>query len=258
MNQRNVGSSERAASSQGEGGLSAKSHEAAEQLKGAVVGQVEQARERAESAKEDVARRIQRLALQVRNVGDSLRTDDSLAASVADRTSQSIEGLAGYVSRTDAQSFLRDTEQLARRQPALFFGGAFLLGLTAGRFLKSSGPENNGGRMSDRRRDDDEYYNRKERPSSFLPQGGEGTRSSPDRYRENFDATFGRDVGAQDIADRETAEPRRQTGSGAPPPPDATTSPEVPTPEAKSPEPRASGAKADKVAAGQARKGNAL
>jgi hypothetical protein len=247
MNQRNVGS-ERGTSNQSEGGLSAKSHEAAEQFKEAVAGQVEQARERAESAKEDVARRIQRVAAQVRNAGDTLRTDDSLAASVADRASQSIEGLANYVSRTDAQSFIRDTEQLARRQPALFFGGAFLLGLTAGRFLKSSGTEN-GGRMS---RDDDEYYNRKERPSSFLPQGGEHAGYNPQRYRENYDATFGRD----------TPEPRRQSGSGAPPPPDATTAPEVKTPEvrtpeASSPQVRSAAAKAEKPGGGQARKGSA-
>jgi hypothetical protein len=248
MNQRNVGS-ERGASNQSEPGISAKSHEAAEQLKEAVVGQVEQARERAESAKEDVARRIQRVAAQVRNAGDTLRTDDSLAASVADRASQSIEGLASYVSRTDAQSFIRDTEQLARRQPALFFGGAFLLGLTAGRFLKSSGPEN-GGRMS--RDYDDEYYNRKERPSSFLPQGGENAGHNPQRYRENYDATFGRD----------TPEPRRQTGSGAPPPPDATTAPEVKTPEGRtadpsSPQVRSPAPKAEKAGGGQARKGSA-
>lgn len=252
MNQRNVGS-ERATSTQSEGGLSAKSHEAAEQFKEAVAGQVEQARERAESAKDDVARRIQRVAAQVRNAGETLRADDSLAASVADRASHSIEGLAGYVSRTDAQSFIRDAEQLARRQPALFFGGAFLLGLTAGRFLKSSGPDN-GGRMS---RDDDEYYNRKERPSSFLPQGGANAGYNPQRYRENYDATFGRD----------TPEPRRQSGSGAPPPPDATTAPEVKTPEASSsqartpegssPQVRSPAPKPEKPGGGQARKGSA-
>lgn len=241
MNQPNMGS-ERSASNQMEGGPSAKSHEAAEQLKEAVVGQVEQARERAETAKEDVARRIQRVAAQLRNAGETLRTDDSLAASVADRASQSVEGLAGYVSRTDAQRFIRDTEQLARRQPALFFGGAFLLGLTAGRFLKSSHPEN-GGQMS-RRDNDDEYYSRKERPSSFLPRGGENQSSNPQRYRENYDATFGRDA----------PEPRRQSGSGAPPPPDATTAPEVETPGARTANVRSPGAK---PGGGQARKGSA-
>lgn len=241
MNQRNVGS-ERSASKQGEGGPSAKSHEAAEQLKGAVVGQVEQARERAESAKEDVAKRIQRVAAQLKSAGETLRTDDSLAANVADKASQSIEGLAHYVSRTDARSFVHDTEQLARRQPALFFGGALLLGLTAGRILKSSSPD--GGRTRARDEDEDEYYSRRERPSSFLPRTGESG-ENPQRYRENYDATFGRD----------TPEPRRQTGSGAPPPPDA--SPEVKTPEARASEARAPAPKADKPGGGQARKGSA-
>ena len=46
--------------------------------------------------------------------------------------------LPSYVSSADLKTTVRDVENLARRQPALFFGGAFLLGLAAGRFLRSS------------------------------------------------------------------------------------------------------------------------
>ena len=36
---------------------------------------------------------------------------------------------------------MHDAQRLARRQPALFVGGAFALGLLGARFLKSSSPE---------------------------------------------------------------------------------------------------------------------
>jgi hypothetical protein len=130
---KDVGSKER-----GPGGIAARSHEAAEQLKSAVAGQAEQVREKADTAREQTAQRFRRVASHLQHVGDTLRPDDRLAAELADRASRSIEGVASYVANTDVSRLVRDTEQLARRQSALFFGGAFLVGLAMGRFLKSS------------------------------------------------------------------------------------------------------------------------
>jgi hypothetical protein len=48
------------------------------------------------------------------------------------------QGLSDYLKNANAGDLLRDAESLARRQPALFLGGAFALGLIAARFLKSS------------------------------------------------------------------------------------------------------------------------
>jgi hypothetical protein len=142
MDQHHLGSGRAASFTEGGSvGSGAKSHEAAEHIEDALVDQAEQVRHRAESAKEHAVERIRRVATQLRDVGDTLRTEDTLAAGVADRASRSIDGLANYVSDADTQSFVRDTEQLARREPAIFFGGAFLLGLAAGRFLKSSRPQ---------------------------------------------------------------------------------------------------------------------
>ena len=130
---KDVGSKER-----GPGGIAARSHEAAEQLKSAVAGQAEQVREKADTAREHTAQRFRRVASHLQHVGDTLRPDDRLAAELAERASRSIEGVASYVANTDVSRLVRDTEQLARRQSALFFGGAFMLGLAVGRFLKSS------------------------------------------------------------------------------------------------------------------------
>jgi hypothetical protein len=191
MNEQNVGtegatagSKERAAS-----GISAKSHEAAEQLKSAVVDQAEHARHMADSARDDAAERFRRVASHLRSVGDTLRSDDHMASMLAERASRGVEGVADYVASKDVRGFLRDTEQLARRQPALFFGSAFVLGLAIGRFLKSSPPEQG---TSSRTSDEDD------RPRTGVPSQPKDSPSpagtSQQRFRENYDAAFGRDI----------------------------------------------------------------
>ena len=52
-----------------------------------------------------------------------------------------IENVANYFERKDPREMVRDVEGFARRNPAIFFGTAFALGLVAARFLKSSKPD---------------------------------------------------------------------------------------------------------------------
>ena len=81
----------------------------------------------------------------------------------------------------------------------MFFGGAFILGLAAGRFLKSSSP---GGALQLRDPQDDAIQVREDRSGPLVPreerQSGffpaEGSTRSDQRFRENFDATFARDT----------------------------------------------------------------
>jgi hypothetical protein len=201
MTQQNVGSKRTASSTAGT--IAAKSQETAEQMKEAVVDQVNQVRDKAQSAKEHTTTRIHGVATQLRGVGDTLRQDDPLVAGLADRASDGVERLARYVGSATPQSFVRDTENIARRQPALFFGGAFLLGLAAGRFLKSSAPVgshssgSSSWRGSGSDEDDGFYENRERRPSGFFPNNespaaDRNTRSNH-RFQENYDAAFGRD-----------------------------------------------------------------
>lgn len=170
--------------------FSAKSHDTAEQLKNNLVGQAEQMRQRAEAAREQTAHRIRRVATQLRNVSDSLREEDAIAATVAERASRGIESVAGYVSATDARAFVRDAELIARRQPAIFYGTAFLLGLAAGRFLRSSRPDEGWGESGQ-----NTYGSRAERPSGFYsPRQTTRASSNQQRFRENYDAAFARDT----------------------------------------------------------------
>lgn len=45
------------------------------------------------------------------------------------------------IQQKDIDEVIRETEDFARVQPAIFLGGAALLGFVAARFLKSSGQQ---------------------------------------------------------------------------------------------------------------------
>lgn len=68
-----------------------------------------------------------------------LRDQDQRAiGGYVERAANKVEQLADYVQNTDAGQMADRVENFARREPALFLGGAFALGLLGARFLKSS------------------------------------------------------------------------------------------------------------------------
>lgn len=118
--------------------LGAKAHETTEKLKDTAVERVSEARHMAEAQKEQLADRVRRVGSAVREAGDRLRDEDQLLGRYAGFAADGIERAASYLSTADPKAAIQDVESFARRKPALFFGGAFLIGLAAGRFLKSS------------------------------------------------------------------------------------------------------------------------
>jgi hypothetical protein len=77
-----------------------------------------------------------------RRTGETLRGEDQARfADVADNVARQIDRVADYLRQSDGRAMARDVENLARRQPALVFAGAFALGVLAARFLKSSTPQ---------------------------------------------------------------------------------------------------------------------
>jgi len=62
-------------------------------------------------------------------------------AQYADTAAQKLEQVARYFERTDVKGMARDIEGFARRNPAIFLGGAFALGMLAARFIKSTPPD---------------------------------------------------------------------------------------------------------------------
>ena len=75
-----------------------------------------------------------------RQTGAHLRDSDQAGiAGYVDRAAGQVEHFAGYLGKRDPREIAQDAELFARREPALFLGGALALGLFAARFLKSSG-----------------------------------------------------------------------------------------------------------------------
>jgi hypothetical protein len=116
----------------------AKTREGAEQLKERAVERVGGMREKAISGKEKLSSRVRRVGTAIHSAGDQIRGEDESWARYADQVSERFERAADYLRATDPRQAVRDVERFARREPALFFGGAFLVGLAVSRFFKGS------------------------------------------------------------------------------------------------------------------------
>ncbi len=89
---------------------------------------------------------LNNVAHAFRQTSEHLRDSDQAGiAGYVDRAAGQVEHFAGYLSKRDLREIAQDAEQFARREPALFLGGALALGLFAARFLKSSGQATQGG-----------------------------------------------------------------------------------------------------------------
>ena len=65
---------------------------------------------------------------------------NSPQARVAQQIAGTLEGAAHAIRDTDLNQVAAEVTAFARKNPAVFMGGAALLGFTVARFLKSSGP----------------------------------------------------------------------------------------------------------------------
>ncbi|HEX9942424.1 MAG TPA: hypothetical protein VGG03_10435 [Thermoanaerobaculia bacterium] len=96
--------------------------------------------------KDQAADRLGSVAGALREAASKLHEGDQSGdfGRYADRAAEQVERLSSYLRDNDLRSFVRDTENFARRRPDLFLGGTFLAGLMLARFLKSSAPERPG------------------------------------------------------------------------------------------------------------------
>jgi hypothetical protein len=97
------------------------------------------ARSTVDSQKSKAADTIGTVAQTLRGSTDQLRdqNQEQIGQYIASAADQ-MERLAEYLRTTETDELVRKAEEIARRQPALFLGGAFALGILSARFLKSS------------------------------------------------------------------------------------------------------------------------
>jgi len=122
-----------------------KAEKGAEQLASNAIDRVRQAREQASNGisqqRDQIAHRIHKVGTLLRSGAQTLAEDDPIAHSVISYVGDRAEGLARYVQDATPSTVADDLHSFAKRRPGVFFGGAFLIGLTVGRFIKSSTPE---------------------------------------------------------------------------------------------------------------------
>lgn len=114
-----------------------------QQLKAQVTGAGQNVKERAQSVIDDgkgkITSSLDAVASTLGKTTESLQSNElGQLAPYGEKLQYWTQGLSDYLKNANAGDLLRDAETLARRQPVLFLGGAFAVGLLAARFLKSS------------------------------------------------------------------------------------------------------------------------
>ena len=111
------------------------------------LGQVqEKATSTIDKQKTNLAQGLGSVAESIRQMGDGLKNSGEqtgvgkFTAQYGNTLADQVEQLSNYLNRKEVGELVRDVETYARRNPALFIGGAFALGLLGARFLKSSSP----------------------------------------------------------------------------------------------------------------------
>lgn len=122
-------------------------YDQAKETAGQAFGKVsEQATTQIDTQKENLVRGLTSVADSIRQMGENLRGGEQqtpiagFTAKYGDSLATQVEQVSNYLEKKDLREVVKDVETFARRNPAVFIGGAFALGIVAARFLKSGNP----------------------------------------------------------------------------------------------------------------------
>ena len=105
---------------------------------GVLSGIQQKVTSRVDEQKNKAADGLGGIADVIRNAGNELRTENEALAQYVDMASDQMRRFADTIRQRGVADMLDDVHAFARRRPALFIGGAFLIGLGVARFLKAS------------------------------------------------------------------------------------------------------------------------
>jgi hypothetical protein len=71
----------------------------------------------------------------------SKQLSGNIASPYVNKAADQIERASHFLEQAELRDVVRGVERFARREPVLFLGGAFAVGLVGARFLKSSTPD---------------------------------------------------------------------------------------------------------------------
>lgn len=95
--------------------------------------------EQIDTQKERASGELSGISKALRQTGSQLREQDQdSVGQYAERAAGQTDRLSEYLHEKEASQLIGDVEDFARSRPSVFLGGAFVLGIAAARFLKSS------------------------------------------------------------------------------------------------------------------------
>ncbi|MFL5593112.1 MAG: hypothetical protein ACJ785_00685 [Gemmatimonadaceae bacterium] len=100
----------------------------------------ERVRSAAMSGKTTAVETVSGLAQSLLVAGQQLQDQQSPVAGAVEQAAERLDRVAQYLDTAQIDDLVQRTESWARKNPALFLGGAFVLGVLGARFLKSSQP----------------------------------------------------------------------------------------------------------------------
>jgi hypothetical protein len=92
------------------------------------------------AGKDFAAEHLGAVAYALRHTSQQLRSEDSGITEYVEKAASSVDNVSHYLQTRTLAQLIGDVEGFARREPAVFLGGAFFAGLMGGRFLKSATP----------------------------------------------------------------------------------------------------------------------
>ena len=102
----------------------------------------EQVKSQLANQKHDASQRLTPITVALRETAQQLRKQGQAPiAQYADRTSDQVERVSGYLRETEVDEMVDQARGFARSRPAIFLSGAVALGFLGARFLKSSSQE---------------------------------------------------------------------------------------------------------------------
>ena len=113
----------------------------AQEAAGTAVEQVKQtATSTLDSQKDRATASLSTLADTLNQAGKQLDKSEGAGffGQYVHQAASQVEALANHLDERDINALMADLESYAREQPAVFLGGAFVLGVLGARFLKSS------------------------------------------------------------------------------------------------------------------------
>jgi hypothetical protein len=114
--------------------------QATDQQNGSLLGGIQQkVTSRVDEQKNKAADGLGGIADVFRNAGNELRNENETVAQYVDMASDQLRRFADNIRQRGVADMMGDVNQFARRNPAMFIGGAFLVGFGIARFMKASG-----------------------------------------------------------------------------------------------------------------------